>query len=91
MSMEGFCGCCNPSNFAMLSDGSFVTSEKGIERIKVYGPGGIFRNVVAGPDSFIEGTRGIDLAVDAQDRILALDPEKKQIRIFTLKKTAEHR
>ena len=86
MTMEGFCGCCNPSNFALLSDGSFVTSEKGIERIKIYWPNGVFRGVVAGPDSFVEGTKGIDIAVDSKDRILALDPEKKEIRVFTLKK-----
>jgi hypothetical protein len=85
MTIDGFCGCCNPTNFAMLSDGSFVTSEKGIERIKVYKPNGDFSCVVAGPDSFIEGTRGLDLAVDSKDRILVLDPEKKQIRIFTKK------
>ena len=78
MSMEGFCGCCNPSNFALLSDGSFVTAEKGIERIKVYGPDGVFKWVVAGPDSFIEGTRGLDIAVDSKDRILLLDPEKSR-------------
>ncbi|MDP1622889.1 MAG: hypothetical protein Q8M08_11195 [Bacteroidales bacterium] len=86
MTMEGFCGCCNPSNFAMLSNGSFVTSEKGIERIKVYGPEGDFKSVVAGPDAFIEGTSGLDLAVNSQDQILALDPEKKQVRFFELKK-----
>ena len=85
MAMEGFCGCCNPTDFAMLSDGSFVTSEKAIERIKVYWPNGVFRGVVAGPDAFVEGTRGLDLAIDSKDRILVLDPEKKQIRIFALK------
>lgn len=82
MAMEGFCGCCNPSNFAILSDGSFVTSEKGIERIKVYFPDGRFRCVVATPDMFTEGTKGLDLAVDSKDRILVLDPEKNQVRIF---------
>jgi sugar lactone lactonase YvrE len=82
MSMEGFCGCCNPSHFAVLSDGSFVTSEKGIERIKVYRPDGTFRCVVAGPDAFTEGTRGLDLAVDSRDRIVVLDPERGMIRIF---------
>jgi hypothetical protein len=86
MAVEGFCGCCNPSNFAILADGSFVTSEKGIERIKVYWPDGRFRGVVAGPDSFIEGTRGLDLAVDSRDRIFVLDPEKKQVRVFELKR-----
>jgi hypothetical protein len=85
MAMDGFCGCCNPSNFAILSDGSFVTSEKGIERIKIYSPEGDFNHVVAGPDSFIEGTRGLDIAVDSKDRILVLDPEKKKVRFFTLK------
>lgn len=84
--VEGFCGCCNPSNFSILSDGSFVTSEKGIERIKIYWPNGRFRCVVASPGSFIEGTKGLDLAVDSKNRILALDPEKKQIRVFVLKK-----
>jgi sugar lactone lactonase YvrE len=85
MTMEGFCGCCNPANFAILSDGSFVTSEKGIERIKIYSPEGDFNYVVAGPDSFIEGTRGLDLAVDSKNRIVVLDPEKKKVRFFTLK------
>jgi hypothetical protein len=85
MRMEGFCGCCNPSNFAMFPDGSFVTSEKAIERVKVYGPSGEFRFLVAGPESFIEGTKGLDLAVDSKGRILVLDPEKKQVRIFVLK------
>jgi len=86
MAMEGFCGCCNPSHFAILSDGSFVTSEKGIERIKVYHANGDFSCVVATPDMFREGTTGLDLAVDSRDRILVLDPEKNQIRIFTVKK-----
>ena len=30
MELEGFAGCCNPSHFAILKNGSFVTSEKGI-------------------------------------------------------------
>jgi len=85
MSVEGFCGCCNPSNFALLSDGSFVTSEKGIERVKVYSPQGKFECVVAEPDSFEAGTKGLDLAVDTQDRIIVLDPVKKLIRIFLKK------
>ena len=85
MAVDGFCGCCNPSNFAFLSDGSFVTSEKGIERVKVYSPEGKFRCIVAPPSAFIEGTRGIDLAVDSKDRIIVLDPEKKLISIFVKK------
>ena len=85
MQLEGFSGCCNPSNIAMLSDGSFVTSEKGIERVKIHTPSGEFKTVVASPDMFEEGTRGIDLAVDSKDRIYVLDPVKKLIRIFEKK------
>jgi len=89
MAMEGFCGCCNPSNFALMADGSFVTSEKGIERVKVYTPGGKFKWLVASPEAFIEGTRGLDLAVDPEGRIVLLDPEKRMIRIFILKREIE--
>ncbi|MFC2103901.1 hypothetical protein ACFLS4_00945 [Bacteroidota bacterium] len=85
MQLEGFSGCCNPSNIAMLSDGSFVTSEKGLERVKIHSPTGDFKSVVAGPDSFTEGTSGLDLAIDSNDRIYVLDPVKNLIRIFAMK------
>ena len=82
MDVEGFCGCCNPSHFAILPDGSFVTSEKGIERIKVYLPSGDFKCLVAAPYQFDEGTCGLDVAVDSKDRILILDPWRNHVRIF---------
>ncbi|MEI7500088.1 MAG: hypothetical protein WCK84_06515 [Bacteroidota bacterium] len=85
MTLEGFCGCCNPSHFAILSDGSFVTSEKGIERVKIYKSNGDFSCVVVSSKSFIEGTQGLDIAVDSKERIIVLDPVKNQIRIFTEK------
>lgn len=85
MQLEGFSGCCNPSHIAILSDGSFVTSEKGIERVKIHDPTGKFKCVVAPPNKFEEGTKGLDLAVDSQDRIYILDPNKKMIRIFEKK------
>lgn len=80
--LEGFTGCCNPSHFTFLSDGAFVTSEKGIERVKVYNPDGTFRCLVAGAEAFDEGTRGLDLAAGIDGRILVLDPVRNQIRIF---------
>ncbi|MCK9421599.1 MAG: hypothetical protein M0Q38_03280 [Bacteroidales bacterium] len=86
MTMEGFCGCCNPSHFAFLHDGSFVTSEKGIERIKIYTSGGKFNSIVALSASFEEGTKGLDLAVDSRDRVIVLDPVKLMVRIFVKKK-----
>lgn len=85
MAIEGFCGCCNPSHFAFLHDGSFVTSEKGIERIKVYASGGKFSSLVALSASFEEGTKGLDLAVDSRNRVIVLDPVKLEVRIFVEK------
>ena len=60
--VKGFCGCCNPVNFAILrgpdpagADDSFVTCEKGLTRVKLYDPVGSFVGVVAGPEQLIEG------------------------------------
>lgn len=85
MTLDGFSGCCNPTHIALLSDGSYVTSEKGLERIKIHSPNGDFKTVVASPDSFEEGTTGLDIAVDSNDRIYILDPIKELIRIFEKK------
>ncbi len=82
MEIQGFCGCCNPSHFAILEDGSFVTSEKGLVRVKIYDRLGRLAGVVAGPDQFQEGTVGLDVAVDAQQRIHVLDPGRNSVRVF---------
>jgi hypothetical protein len=86
MEVKGFCGCCNPSNIALLPGGAFVTSEKAIERVKIYDPQGNFVCLVALPFSFEEGTKGLDLAVSPTGEILVLDPAKNLIRKFTAKK-----
>ena len=83
LSIEGFCGCCNPSHFAILQDGSFVTSEKGIPRVKIYNRLGRLVSVVAGPDMFDEGTIGLDTAVGENGQIYILDPSRKSVRIFS--------
>lgn len=83
MGLDGFSGCCNPSNIVVLPNGSFVTSEKGIVRVKIHNPSGDFESVVATPDQFEKGTRGLDLAVDSEGRIIVLDPKKGKIRIFS--------
>ncbi len=82
LTTEGFSGCCNPSHIAFLRDGSFVTSEKGIERVKIYSPAGTFEKLAVGPESFDEGTRGLDLAVGIEGRIFVLDPVRNQVRVF---------
>jgi hypothetical protein len=84
--IEGFCGCCNPIGLAMLPDGRYVTCEKGLPRVKVYSPEGVFESVVAGPESFVENAKatsvkggedcrlgGLAAAVDSQQRIYVLD------------------
>lgn len=79
--VEGFSGCCNPAHMAILDDNSFVTSEKGMPRIKLYDQHGLFTGVVASPDMF-DGTMAADIAVDKKHRVIALDFERQQIRIF---------
>jgi hypothetical protein len=83
--IEGFSGCCNPAHFAMMDDNSFVTSEKGMPRIKLYDQHGQFSGVVAAPASFT-GSLAPDIAVDKQNRVIALDFERQQVRIFEWKK-----
>jgi hypothetical protein len=71
--LEGFSGCCNPSHLAMLPDGRFVTSEKGIPRVKVYDVDGTFLTVVVGPDGLETEMEPCDVATDSRGRILVLD------------------
>jgi hypothetical protein len=82
--MDGFFGCCNPAQFALLADNSFVTAEKGIPRIKLYDQHGVLKGLVASPQMFENGWYAPDLAVDAGQRILALDLDRKQVRIFEM-------
>lgn len=82
MQLDGFSGCCNPSHMAILSDGSFVTCEKGIERIKIHTPTGDYKCVVAAPDSFDKDTVGLDVAVSSDDWIYVLDPVRGEVRVF---------
>jgi hypothetical protein len=97
MGIKTFCGCCNPSNIAILSDGRIATAEKGLPRVKVYSPTGDFECVVVGPSVLAPNsamlTQGcgedtlhpVDLAVDSRDRILVLDPLASCVRIFVRK------
>jgi hypothetical protein len=96
--IEGFCGCCNPIGLAMLADGRCVTCEKGLPRVKVYSPEGVFESVVAGPETFpenakatfVKGTEdcrlgGLDAAVDSQQRIYILDLVANDVRVMKRK------
>ena len=82
MMTEGFSGCCNPAHFTFLPDGRFVTSEKGLVRIKTYKPSGEFDSVVAAPAKFADEGKAPDIAADTNGNVYALDFDKKMIRIF---------
>jgi len=82
--IEGFCGCCNPSHFAITPQGRFVTSEKGLVRVKVYDATGTMESVVAGPDQFTRQATGLDVVVDSEDRIIIACPATKTLKIFVL-------
>lgn len=95
VNIKGFCGCCNPVNFAILADESFVTCEKGLVRVKIYDQDGVFTGAVAGSKQLTGKagricstpaecqSRAFDVAVDAHERIFVLDTNKNVVRIFT--------
>jgi len=102
LKVEGFVPCCNPVNFAILGDDSFVTCEKGLTRVKIYDADGVFTGVVAGPEQLVEGgicricyfpsecqKGGFDVAVDAEGRIFVLDTVRNVVRIFSRKKASQ--
>lgn len=76
--IEGFSGCCNPAHFALMPDGSFVTAEKGLVRVKIHNQDGSLRCVVAAPDQFEESIQ--DIAVDDAGRIVVLTGGR--VRVF---------
>jgi hypothetical protein len=80
--IEGFSGCCNPVHFTFLPDGGFITSEKGIIRVKVLKESGEVASVVAPPEKFTGGEKAPDVAVDQDGNVLLLDFDRNMIRIF---------
>ena len=89
--IKGFCGCCNPANFAMGPDDEFITCEKGLVRVKVYDSDGAFMGVVAGPKELMPDNKDIkyafDVAVDKHARVYVLDTVNQIVRIFKKKQT----
>jgi hypothetical protein len=94
--LDGFTGCCNPVTFAILENGSYITCEKGLVRVKIYDANGAFVGVVARPQQLVEAgvaqicylpencqKGGFDVAVDAKGRVFVLDTIKNIVRTFT--------
>lgn len=84
--LDGFCGCCNPIAVAVLPDGRIVTGEKGLVRVKTYRPDGSFEGLVAAAPPLSRGGDALDLATDADGRVLVLDPRARMIRVFEERK-----
>lgn len=84
LEIDGFNGCCNPAQFAFLHDGRFVTSEKGMPRIKVYSKTGELESVVAAPSKF-EGNQHAAEVATIGENVVALDFDREMIRIFESK------
>ncbi len=78
---ERFCGCCNPTDIARMTDDRVVTSEKGLARVKVYDKAGNMLAYIP-RQVFSEKAQGIDLAVDSKGRIFAADPVKGTVLVF---------
>ena len=80
--IDGFSGCCNPTDIAIRKDGTIVTTEKNIVRVKLMNQAGEVTGVVAAPDKFNQQINHLAVVVDNHDRILVLDPHLRGIRIF---------
>jgi len=78
---DRFSGCCNPTDIALLPDGSVATSEKGIPRVKVYDAAGRMKGYI-GAQQFSEDAAGMDLAVDERGRIYVADPPTGRVLVF---------
>lgn len=101
LAIERFCGCCNPVWFRINTDGRFLTSEKGLARVKIYDSNGKLEGVVAGPETLVDDKElakracsdcrlggAFDVATDEQGRVLVLDPFRNTVRIFTARPRA---
>ena len=80
--IDGFLGCCNPAHISVLEDGSFLTSEKGMVRIKIYDASGRMVSVVAPPSLFREEGKAPDVCAGPGNVVYALDLDRNLIRVF---------
>jgi sugar lactone lactonase YvrE len=83
-----FVGCCNPVNVAAAPDGTVVTGEKLVPRVKVFARDGRMLGYI-GPEHFDRMVTQIHLAVDSRGRIYAGDPVRRTITIFAAGATTE--
>ncbi len=80
--IDKFVGCCNPADFCLLADGSFVTAEKGVARVKHYLPDGRLASVVAAVESFPKNMQGLDVAAGPNGRVVVLPRGTTAVLVF---------
>lgn len=100
MTIDGFSGCCNPCSIAVMKDGSIVTGEKGLMRVKIVSAkDGALEAVVAGPKLFEENDKASKLGLGSMagqaqaiadiavrgEQILVLDRNAMVLRVFEKK------
>ena len=83
MAPGAFCGCCNPAHFIVTPTG-FVTSEKGINRIKILGKDGEFIEFVSSENKFVASVP-LDLASVDGSIIYAANPYDSKLYSFIRK------
>jgi WD40 repeat protein len=84
MAPGAFCGCCNPAHFVVTPDG-FITSEKGINRIKVLGKSGEFIEFVTSRNRFVPSIP-LDLASADGNILYAANPADSKLYVFSRNK-----
>jgi len=81
---DAFCGCCNPAHFTLYKDG-YVTSEKGINRIKILDNKGNFIEFVSSVNKFLP-PMPLDIAVsDDGQTIYGANPADSKLYLFKRK------
>lgn len=78
-----FCGCCNPAHFTLTPDG-FVTSEKGINRIKLLNEKGEFVEFVSSVNDFVPPLP-LDIASPDGKIIYGANPADSKLYVFRRK------
>jgi hypothetical protein len=80
---EYFSGCCSPAHFVVIPEG-FVTSEKGINRIKILNTKGELVEMVNSKNNFVKSIP-LDLASVDGKTIFAANPADSKLYIFERK------
>ena len=78
---EGFTGCCNPTNVAVVGADRIYVTEKAGPRAKVLDFSGKLIAVIAA-DAFNEAAKNMDIAVDSRGRVFVAETVRREIMVF---------